>query len=454
MKFIDFFIVFTYLITLTLYGMIVSKGVKSIKDFSVSNVDYSVFILFATICSSFIGGGFSTGSAAEVYTYGIRGFLVLFGFTLSQFFISIFIAPKINVNRKVYSTGLIIERAYGKNAKIITGIISTLFCAGLIGAQLNAIGSTFETFLGISNIVGILIGFSLVLIYSTSGGMKAVVGADVIQFVVLSVGLALLFFFSMDKVGWILGLKNSLPEEYFNPLNKVSLIEFTSLFATVFLGEMLTPSYVQRLLISKKRQKTTKATFFAGVYSIPFFLCIGFIGLCAVVILKDNTTPSTILPSLINTIMPVGLKGFLIASMIAIVTSSADSGLNSASISLTSDVILALKKKEVSENFKLNLVRIINVLIGICSIIYALFFPNAFRVLVFTYSFWAPTVLVPLIFAITGKKASKLSFYASIFFGIVSTIIWKVVLKEPFYIDGAVVGFLCNLVVFLFCRNK
>ena len=111
--------------------------------------------------------------------------------------------------------------------------------------------------------------------------MKAVVGADVIQFLVLSTGLSLLFFFSMDKVGWITGLKNSLPTEYFNPLNRVSLIEFLSLFMTVFLGEMLTPSYVQRLLISKKRQKTTKATFLAGVYSIPFFLCIGFIGLCA-----------------------------------------------------------------------------------------------------------------------------------------------------------------------------
>ena len=89
------FIVFAIYFLIIIYnGLRVAKGVKGVNDFAIGNRSYSSFFIFATLSASFIGGGFTTGLAEKVYTHGLIYVLALFGFSLKELLIAIYLVPK------------------------------------------------------------------------------------------------------------------------------------------------------------------------------------------------------------------------------------------------------------------------------------------------------------------------------------------------------------------------
>ena len=70
---LDYAIIIFYLCVVLLVGLLSGKGMKSLKDFSVSHRSYTSLVIFATLSASFIGGGFSIGNAEKVFRLGISG---------------------------------------------------------------------------------------------------------------------------------------------------------------------------------------------------------------------------------------------------------------------------------------------------------------------------------------------------------------------------------------------
>lgn len=446
---IDLIIVAVYLIIVIAIGLTSSGKLKTLKDFSLSTKKYGVFALMATLSASFIGGGFSTGNAAKVAQYGIGNIVALCGFSVSVILVGLFIAPNIKQYSKSISTGEIMKQAYGKPAQIFTGFFSMLVCAGILAAQVGAIGYMFEIFLGINSSIGILIGCSIVILYSTSGGMHAVVATDVIQFCVLAVGVPILLYFAIRMCGGVDAMISATPKEYFNILNGYTPLSFISLFLTLALGEALVPPYVQRLLMGNDLQTTKKATIFSGIISVPFFIITGLIGLAgAVYFAGTGTDMNSIMQTMIKVSVPVGIRGIIIAGMFSIVMSSADSFLNSASVGLVCDVIVPLSKN-ISSKKTLSLVRWLNLLTGTLAVLIATMIPNVLDVLTFAYSFWSPVILIPLASALLGYKSKPSAFYFSMILGGLTMLIWTYILKNPYGLDGTIAGVIVNLFTFI-----
>ena len=144
----------------------------------------------------------------------------------------------------------------------------------------------------------------------------------------------------------------------------MTLLAFISLFLTFVLGETLVPPYVQRLFIGKDAKHVARGTMLSGIFSIPFFTIAGCIGLVALTIAPD-LDPNKSLPYVVNTVLPIGLKGLVIAGIISIVMSSADSFLNSAAIAFTHDVVKPLREENLSEKHELLLSKIVTLFVGV-----------------------------------------------------------------------------------------
>lgn len=448
---IDICIILIYLILILVIGILSSKKLESIDDFALSNVKYGKSVIFITMCCSFLGGGFSFGNATEVYKNGISNILILCGFSIGQILIGKYIAPKMDNFKECISTGNIIEKEYGKGMQVITGILSTMICSGILGAQVSVLGNIFQMFIGIPSYLGIIIGFGIVLIYSTIGGIKADIVTDIIQFFVLIIGLPFLVFYGIKEVGGIEQIIKTIPQNYWNIFNNTNLIALTSAFWTLIIGEMLVPPYVQRLLIGKKSSDTAKATIYSGYVSILFFCITGMIGLIAYT-LDKGMDPNLAMIGIIQKILPVGLSGIIISAMMAIVLSTADSFLNSAAVGIIDDVYIPLKGKYVNQKQKLKMARIANVLIGIIAIIIAMFIPGLLDILTFSYSFWAPTILPILLWTILGIRIKKYIALIGVLIGFLSTFIWDIILVSPFGINGLIIGFVSNILVMVFLQ--
>eukprot|EP01037_Dinobryon_pediforme_P015384 gene15384-15525_t len=313
----------------TIKGLWASRSVKTLDDYATGNRSYSSLFIFATLSSSFIGGGFTSGLAEKVYRMGLFYVIGLWG--------------------DAVSVGDIMGRLYGENSRIFTGIASVLVCAGIAGAQFGAFGYMMNVLLGIPQLWGILIGASVVIIYSSLGGMKAVAG----------------------------GIEAILSTPNFDTIGRdIPWFALLGIFISFFCGETLVPPYVQRLLIGKDNRLIAHK-------------------------LSPNINPNLALPHVIMTVMPVGLKGLAIAGIIAVVMSSADSFLNAAGIAASHDVIKPLRSIT-EKHQELIISRFTTLTVGVMGAVFAASTESVLDILLYAYNFWTPFILVPLVAGIMG----------------------------------------------------
>ncbi|MBW7989151.1 MAG: sodium:solute symporter family protein [Planctomycetes bacterium] len=444
----DYAIIIFYLFVILLVGLWSGRGMKSLQDFSVSHRSYGSIVIFATLSASFIGGGFSIGNAEKVFRFGIANIVLLWGFSLKEILVARFIAPKMDNFPNVISAGDIMEQGYGKSAKVITGFFSVFLCAGIVGAQVGAMGLIFKVFLGIEPIWGILIGCGIVIAYSTIGGMRAVVLTDIIQFCVLAIGLPAALIFGIVKLGGFSAIREAVPASHFSvPADSMTIGAFLSLFLTFLFGETLVPPYVQRLLIGKDAKHTARGTMLSGIFSIPFFVVTGAIGLVALT-LDPKLDPNLAMPFVICTVLPAGVRGVVIAGVISIVMSSADSFLNGAATACINDIVKPLRKKPLSERHELLLAKLLNCFVGIFAVVFAIKISSILDILIYAYNFWAPVILVPLAAVFLGVRVTKAGFFSGTIAGAAGVLIWNGLLKSPMGISGLVIGVFCNLIAF------
>ena len=445
---LDYAIIILYLCVVLLLGLWSGKGMKSLQDFAVSHRSYTSMVIFATLSASFIGGGFSIGNAEKVFLLGIVNIVALWGFSLKELLVARFIAPRMGNFPGVISTGDIMERGYGRAAKVVTGFFSVFLCAGIVGAQVKAMGLIFNVFLGIEPIWGILIGCGIVIAYSTVGGMRAVVLTDIIQFCVLAIGIPAALVFGIVKLGGFSAIKAAVPAGHFSiPAEGMTTVAFLSLFLTFLLGETLVPPYVQRLLIGKDAAHTARGTMLSGIFSIPFFAITGAIGLVALA-LDPKLDPNLAMPYVIRTVLPIGIRGIVIAGVISIVMSSADSFLNGAATSCINDLVKPLRKNPLSERQELLLAKLTNCFVGVFAVIFAIKIRSVLDILIYAYNFWAPVIVVPLAAVLLGVRVTKAGFLAGIVAGIAGVLIWNNLLRSPAGVSGLVIGVFCNLIAF------
>lgn len=442
-------IIAVYLLAVLVIGMLAGKNIKNISQYAVAGRTYGSMIIFATLSASFIGGGFSMGNAEKVFLFGIANIVALWGFSLKEVLVAGFIAPRMDRYRDAISVGDIMEVHYGKTAKIFSGVFGFILCAGILGAQIGAIGYVTNLFLGFERIWGIMLGCGIVITYATVGGMKAVVWTDIVQFIILAVGLPLTLYFGIQSAGGLDYVLNAVPPDHLSlPVEPAAIVALCSLFLTFVLGETLVPPYLQRLLIGRNATQIARGTLYSGLFSFPFFAVTGLIGIVALA-LNPEIDPNLAMPYVIQQALPPLFQGIVVAAVLAIIMSSADSFLNAAAICFSNDIVKPLRKEPMTQAKEVLMARAITLVVGVMAVAFALSIESVLDILIYAYNFWAPIILVPLVMAIMQKKVSKLKFLSGAAAGIAGLLIWNYVLDKPWEIHGIVIGVAANLAVFM-----
>jgi solute:Na+ symporter, SSS family len=447
-------VIFVYLLAVLVIGLLAGRNIGDLRDYAVAGKSYGSIVIFATLSASFIGGGFSMGNAERVFLIGITNIVALWGFSLKELLVASHIAPRMKQYPNAISVGDIMKVHYGTVAKVFAGIFGFILCAGILGAQVGAIGYVFNLFLGIDRVWGILLGCGIVIIYATVGGMKSVIWTDVAQFVILAIGIPLTLYFGIEHAGGIEAVRDAIPANHLSlPTDPLALVALASLFLTFLLGETLVPPYLQRLLIGRSAKQTSRGTLYSGLFSIPFFAVTGLIGIVALA-LDPSLNPNLAMPYVIQQSLPPLMQGLVIAAIISIIMSSADSFLNAAAIAFSNDIVSPLRRKPMAPRAELRMARVITLAVGALSVIFAISIESVLDILIYSYNFWAPIILVPLVCAILGARVSRTRFLVGAAAGIIAVLIWSYLLEKPWGIDGLVVGVFANLGTFFIFDRK
>lgn len=411
---IDYGIIFLYLLICLGIGFINRKRSDTIKEFSFYR-NISLSALVCTLFASSIGAGSSMGDASNIYKFGII-------YAISQLFMSLWwalsifvIAPGINKFKDCLTISDVMGKLYGRTGEIVSAFLVVIGCIGALSVQALVLGKVFHYFLGISKNVGIWVSYFVIIAYSVLGGIRAVIYNDIFKSVIVFLVLPLACVSTVSYIGGVETILPKLPSSHLvfdlNNANMLLLIGFVFSF--------ILPSFdaelVQRYLMAKDVKQLRQAFLWIFVFSFFFSLSIPVIAYVVKAAAPD-INPDDAFLYFINHFMPVGVKGLMIAGLMAIIMSMAEAKLNSGALVAYKNLLSHLIEwLEFSEKQKLNILKGIICFLAIVSILLVDISKGNDILYIFwlVNSFSIPIIFVPAIAGFIGFKTNNLSFKIS-----------------------------------------
>ena len=448
MTVLDWILLGGYFALLILIGVQTMRRVKNSDDFAVAGNRIVWPVFFGSLAAAFLGGGASIGIAGATMRDGYVYMFAFCAFGIQTVLVGLFVAPRLKNYVGAHTLGDVMHEHYGKPARVVTGVLSVALCAGILGAQALAIGTVVNATLHVPTVPAVLIGMGVVILYSSFGGAWAVIQTDMLQFVFLGVLLPVALLIGLNAVGGPNNLLDQVPAAHLTVLGDYTPLQFLTLFCAFLLGETLVPPYAQRTFSTPDSRHARIGFTMAGFFSFFFYFISASLGLIALVLYPDIKSDEA-LPTVVVNLMPIGILGLVIAALLAVVMSTASSYLNSTAVVLTKDIYQPLKASPISSSRKLTIERATSVIVGAAATIFALSVPSIVDALLYSYTLWAPTIIVPLFAAVLFGIRSAPAALAGIAAGAVVTAVWQWVLPAPFGLDdGLIPGVLANLIVF------
>jgi SSS family transporter len=307
------------------------------------------------------------GTPAVAFAGNLTFLQFVFGYMAGRVVIVLLFLPHY-FRGEYYTAYQLMERRYGAKVKAVAA--STFLITRVLaeGVRVAAIALVVSAALGTAQRTSILLIMALVLIYTFEGGMKAVIWTDVVQFILYIAGSLAAFFLLLHRMpgGWGVVIQAAAPAHKlrvldfsFSLTNPAKLYTFWSglIGGTFFTmaSHGTDQTIVQRLLAAKSERESKLALLASGVivlFQFALFLVLGAMlyawhGAPAIV---AGRSYDSVFPDFIVGAMPVGIRGLMIAAILAVAMSNASGSLNSLAASSVVDFQRLRGLRELEEN--------------------------------------------------------------------------------------------------------
>lgn len=447
---IDITIIVGYLIFCLLIGLIKFGKIKNIRDFTLGTQNFSTTVLVATTFATFIGSQQIFGNMAKVYELGLIFIIPLFLTPVRWYILAKFFAPNLDQfhKKKFMSLSEIMEYYYGKTGKWLCNFLSIILTIGVIAIAAIAIGYLLHYFVHIPKNLGMFIGVAVVTFYSAFGGIASVAFTDVFQFLIFFIALPISCFIGYQQNHGIENILQSLPPQHLS-INKSDILLFLSFVFYILLPRTDIP-FIQRALIAKDKKQLLTSFYSVSLLSIPILMVVTIIGL---IVYKHapNLSPNTIFYYYIDHYLGPGIKGLMIAGVLAVIMSTQDSFLNSVSALISRDICKTIWPSLTAKQ-ELLIARIACIVIALISMSVVFLHQGIMEVIWFFENFWEPLITFPLLAGLLGIRINKKMFHILIFYSL-STITCVRLITGVFDTRSLVAGVLASILV-LYIGNK
>ena len=241
-------------------------------------------------------------------------------------------------------SSLVAEKAGAPEAKL-AAVLSVLFLTIYAAAQLTSGGKALFVMMGWNELIGILIGFVLVVAYCYAGGIRASIWTDAVQSCVMIVGSVILCWIALQEVNGFSGLFDGLEAQdpVLTKLVPPDLKFGFSMWAFAFflggLGVAGQPQVVSRVMTLGSDSDRKQAMIWFFVWQTPFIGLMLIIGLVSrVLFTASDFDPELGLPQMAMETMPAFGIGMILASIFAATMSTADSQVLACTAAITDDI--------------------------------------------------------------------------------------------------------------------
>jgi len=334
----------------------------------------------------------------------------------------------------VFTMPEFLEKRFNPQARWFLSVISLLgYILTKISVSIYAGGIVFQSLLEIDFWTGAILTLIITGIYTVAGGLRAVVYTETLQTFVLIGGAIAVTWIGLhhEAIGGWGGLREIVGSAHFNmwrPADDPQYPWTGMVFGGAIVGiwYWCTDQYiVQRVLAAKDLKEGRRGAIWGGFLKIlPVFLFL-VPGMVAFALNKQGVleydNANEVLPTMVRTLLPAGIRGLVAAGLLAALMSSLASVFNSCSVLFTMDIYKKIKA-HTSERHLLQVGRIATTVIVILGFAWIPVMKNApgtlYDYLQSVQSYIAPPITAVFLFGILYRRINSPGALSALYIGL------------------------------------
>ena len=440
---LDYIIIAVYLISVLAIGAYFLRRQTSVDEYFVGDRKMGTMHIGFSVVATDVGGGFSIGLGGLGFAMGISGSWLLFTGLIGAWLSAVIVVPRI---KKLGDRGKFLtypdylEHRFDARTRTIAALVSGIGYAGFVGAQILAGAKLCSAVFGLEVVEAVFLMAVVVVIYTSFGGMEAVIYTDMIQWAVLLIGLSVFALpMAYHEVGGFAALTEALPKEHFS-LTNVSIGTFLTWMFTIIPIWFVAMTLYQRIYAARDVKTAKRAWYLAGLLEWPLMAFLGVaLGMFARVKFPGAESEMG-LPLLIRDVLPVGIGGLVIAAYFSAIMSTADSCLLASVGNFVNDIYQKHINRDAKEKRVLLVSRTLTATLGLVSVTVALAVPKVLDSILLAYSFMVSGLAIPTIGGMLWPRVSSKAAFWSMVLGGGSAILFSVFpqtnpLSEPILVS-------------------
>jgi len=467
MTVVDYVIFLVYFLTMLGVGFYFYKKNKNLEDYYVGGRSLKSWHIGLSVVATDVGGGFSIGLGGLGFVMGVSGSWMLFTGLIGAWLSAVVLIPvivKLSAKHKFFTFPQLFNHFYNGKVAMIAGVISAIGYIGFTSSQLLAGAKLASaTFAEIDMTTALIIMGVVAVVYTGIGGLKAVIYTDTIQWLILMCGLVLIGIpIAYFAIGGMDVIKATIGKEFLSMTN-VTWQQLVNWGVTIIPIWFVGMNLYQRIYASKNKKQAQRAWFIAGLFEWPLMALMGTVlGMFARVAFENGMFTAagyppgggidseTALPVLLNTVLPAGLMGLMLAAYFSAILSTADSCLMAASGNVQTDILDKIFKPAKGMKAQLRVSQIITLAIGALALVLAHSMSNVLELMLYSYAFMVSGLFVPILAALYTRKPNAAAALPAMIAG-GSTTILLILLKVPlpFGLNENIFGITVSAVIYI-----
>ena len=390
MNYLDYIIIVVYSVGLLGLGFFF-KNQKDKKDYFLGGRSFGWFSMgLSTMASQLSAISFISAAAFVGLKQGggMQWLTFEFAVPLAMIFLIVVLIPPL------YKAGIVsiysyLESHFGRTTRVLISCVFQFSRAFATGIMIYTVALVLSAVMDIPFWQTILLTGLVTVIYSFQGGMKAVVWGDVIQMIILVLGIIICCGYGLYYLGGWEALSQLADR------SRLEVIDFNwgiregeefGFWPMLLGGFFLYISYygcdqsqAQRSLSGKSLKEVRRALLFNGLFRFPVTLCYCLMGLIIGTFALQNADfmsqipadkPDYMVPIFIINYLPHGIIGLLLVAILAAAMSSLSSAINSLSAATIEDLIQN-KHRKFSDAEHLKYSKLLTILWGVVCVLLA-----------------------------------------------------------------------------------
>jgi sodium/proline symporter len=464
-----------YLVVLIGVGVITYRMTRTHDDYYLAGRKLNPWVTALSAEASSESGWLLLGLPGQAFLQGIGAFWVAFGCLAGTFFNWTIVATRLRkltgffraITIPDYLESRFDDRSH--TLRVVAALLIGVFMTSYVAAQLVASGKALSVTFGLDYVPAVLIGATVILFYTMMGGFFAVAWTDVVQAVMMLIGLVVIPIVGTIKLGGPAAVCSKLAEcaadtSGFMSLRVgkegIGLATFIVGMLGIGLGYPGQPHVLVRFMAIKKPSLVRKSALIGVIWAAVALYGAVLVGLLARALLTgDVTDPERVMPLMAMELLPPWVAGIMIAAAMAAIMSTADSQLLVASSSFVQDFYHKTLGRNPRPSTLVLLSRLVTLAIGVLGMVIALRQDPenpvgvVFWLVLYAWGGLASAFGPVIVLSLYWKRVTKGGALAGMLSGAVTVIVWQniPVLNDFLYvlIPGVVVSTIMVVVVSL-----